>query len=62
MPPQILENCVKDVMREQKLPKSRAFAICTASQQKAGILKAGSSELTEKGKKRQAVLSATRRQ
>lgn len=57
--PGILDNCVSDVMRKQGLSKSRAFGICTASQQKAGILKSGSSELTEKGKKRQSVLAAT---
>ena len=60
-PPQILDNCVKDVMRKQGLPRARAFGICTASQQKAGILKEGTNELTEKGKKRQAALTATKR-
>lgn len=61
MPPTILDNCVSDIMRKQGLSKSRAFGICTATQQKAGILKAGTNELTEKGKKRQSVLAATRR-
>ncbi len=56
--PRILDNCISDIMREQGLPRSRAFAICTASQQKAGILKPGSQELTVRGRKRQTALAA----
>lgn len=47
--PEILKHCVGQVGKEKG--KSRAFAICTASLQKAGILKKGTQELTAKGKK-----------
>jgi len=59
--PQILDSCVEDVMKKQSLPKSRAFAICTAQLQKAGILKGGTQELTKKGGKRQSALAAIRK-
>lgn len=57
--PQILKDCIKDLMKKGKT-KSSAFGICTDSLQKAGILKAGTQELTERGKKRQAVLAGVK--
>lgn len=51
--PEILKHCVAAVGKEKG--KDAAFAICTASLQKAGILKKGSGkELTAKGKKAEA--------
>ena len=48
--PAILDRCVSKV--KGKVGESRAFAICTASLQKAGILKKGTQKLTDKGRKR----------
>ena len=55
--PKILDSCVKSVMKKG-MPRSRAFAICTAQLQKSGVFKKGTQELTDKGKRRN-VLSTT---
>lgn len=61
MPPEILDSCVsKNVAKG--MSKSRAFAICTSSLQDAGILKQGSQDLTDKGRKRSNTLSAMSRE
>lgn len=41
--PQKLKRCVLDVMKQGKT-QSSAYAICTASLQKAGVMKKGSSK------------------
>lgn len=48
--PTMLKHCVADVAGKQGGDTHRAFAICTASLQKAGELKAGSNTATKKGK------------
>lgn len=58
-PPQILDSCVEKVMKSGK-SKSSAFGICTSQLQKSGVLKSGTQELTDKGKRRSALLSAMR--
>jgi hypothetical protein len=45
-----MERCVVDVMAQGK-SRDAAFAICTASLQKAGQFEPGSNKLTAKGKK-----------
>ena len=50
--PKILERLVSQ-LEAKGTPKSKAYAIATATQQKAGNLKKGTQELTPKGKKRQ---------
>lgn len=47
--PAALDKCVI-ALRKQGKSEARAFAICTASLQRAGILKKGSQKLTKKGK------------
>lgn len=49
--PKRLANCVTDVAPRYDRDTQRAFAICTSSLQKAGVLKPGTNELTAKGKK-----------
>ncbi len=55
--PKVLEDCVKRVMTQGR-SKSSAFAICTASLQKSGSLKKGTQELTDRGRKRNAMSKA----
>lgn len=45
--PKQLDDCVKKLKRQGK-SESQAFAICTASLQKAGVLKKGSHKLNKK--------------
>ena len=59
--PKILDDCVASSVRDGAT-KSQAFARCTASLQKAGILKKGTQELTQKGKRRQVQRAAQTRQ
>lgn len=49
--PKILDQAVKQIMSKGK-SKSSAYAIATASLQKAGDLKKGSQKATKKGVKR----------
>lgn len=48
--PTPLKHCVVKVAAKHGGDTSRAFAICTASMQKAGVLKKGTKTLTAKGK------------
>lgn len=48
--PTMLKHCVADVAGKHGGDTQRAFAICTASLQKAGELKPGSNVATKKGK------------
>ena len=57
--PKILERLVGQ-LQAKGMPKSQAYAIATAQQQKAGNLKKGTQELTEKGAKRQEMGAAGR--
>ena len=59
--PKILDDCVDRVMKDQGFSKSRAFAICTSSLQKAGTLKKGTQDLTKKGQSRSALRGAMNR-
>jgi len=47
-------------MKKEGVSRRRAFAIATAGLQKAGDLKSGSQELTEKGRRRNAMTRAER--
>lgn len=47
-----LRRCVADVAKKNDGDTSKVFAICTASLQKAGVLKKGTHKLTKKGRKR----------
>jgi hypothetical protein len=54
--PKILDKLV--IAAEKKgVPKAMAYGMAVASLQKAGILKTGSMELTEKGKKMNTLLT-----
>lgn len=57
--PKILER-LKNQLQAKGMPKAKAYAVATKTLQKAGDLKAGSTELTAKGKKRQAMGAAGR--
>jgi len=57
--PKILERLVGQ-LKKKGMPESSAYAIATKQQQKAGNLKPGSQELTDKGAKRQAMGAAGR--
>lgn len=52
--PKILERLVNQ-LQAKGMPKSQSYAVATSQQQKAGNLKPGTSELTAKGAKRQAM-------
>ncbi len=58
--PKILDDCVESAMRGGST-KSQAFAQCTASLQKAGVLKKGTQDLTDKGNKRSNFRSAMKK-
>ncbi len=58
--PRILDSCVQKKIKEG-MDKSQAFAVCTSSLQDAGILKRGTSELTEKGKRRNTIIKSMKR-
>ena len=49
--PAILDRCVKHVMAKGGT-KQKGFAVCTATLQKAGIMKRGTRKLTAKGRRR----------
>lgn len=55
--PKILDSCVESVRKKGK-SESSAFAICNAQLQRSGVFKSGSQELTEKGKRRSALVGA----
>jgi hypothetical protein len=57
--PKILERLVSQ-LKAKGMPENKAYAVATAQQQKAGNLKAGTTELTPKGAKRQAMGAAGR--
>lgn len=48
--PQVLRHCVAQVAAKNQGDVSKAFAICTAGLQKAGVLKSGSKTLSKKGR------------
>lgn len=50
--PQVLRHCVAAVAAKSGGDVSKAFAICTAGLQKAGVLKGGSQKLSKKGRGR----------
>jgi hypothetical protein len=52
--PDLVRHCVAAVAKQYGGDTSKAFAICVASLQKAGYLKAGTMELTAAGKKKEA--------
>lgn len=52
--PKILERLVSQ-LEAKGMPKSKAFAVATSQQQKAGNLKKGTQELTPQGARRQAM-------
>ena len=59
--PKILEDAVESIMRENpKMKKGAAYAIATKTLQKAGDLKEGTVEATEKGKRKAEESSKTR--
>ena len=59
--PAILEDAVKSIMKENPdMKKGAAYAIATKTLQKAGDLKKGTVEATEKGKRRGEMSKATR--
>jgi len=59
--PDILDDAVKSIMRENpKMDKSSAYAIAVSTLQKAGDLKKGTYESTEKGKRRAEMSKASR--
>lgn len=57
--PKILERLVSQ-LKAKGMPTSQAYAVATSQQQKAGNLKPGTQELTDKGYKRQAMGAAGR--
>lgn len=57
--PKILERLVSQ-LKAKGMPESQAYAVATAQLQKAGNLKAGTQELTDKGAKRQEMGAAGR--
>lgn len=57
--PKILERLVSQ-LEAKGMSKSKAFAVATSSLQKAGDLKPGSQQLTEKGEVRQKMGAAGR--
>ena len=54
--PKILDKLV-NAAEKKGVPKAMAYGMAVASLQKAGILKTGSMELTEKGKKMNTLLT-----
>ena len=50
--PQVLRHCVAQVAAKNGGDVSKAFAICTAGLQKAGVLKRHTRDLTKKGRAR----------
>jgi hypothetical protein len=63
--PKILDRCVERLMdnpdftpKDGTDKRDSAYAVCVASLQKAGILKKGTTELTDKGKDREAEMAA----
>ena len=59
--PAILEDAVKSIMKENPdMKKGAAYAIATSTLQKAGDLKKGTVEATEKGKHRGEMSKKTR--
>ena len=59
MPPPIRERLVQQ-LKAKGMPEAKANAIATFQLQKAGDLKAGSTEMTAKGKERTAMGAAGR--
>lgn len=57
--PKLLERLVSQ-LKAKGMSESQAFAVATKSLQKAGDLKPGTQDLTEKGAKRQAMGAAGR--
>jgi hypothetical protein len=57
--PKLLERLVSQ-LRAKGMDESKAYAIATSKLQKSGSLKAGTQELTSKGKKRQEMGAAGR--
>lgn len=57
--PKLLDRVVSQ-LQAKGMPKSKAFAVGTASLQKSGSLKPGTQNLTAKGKKREAMGAAGR--
>lgn len=57
--PKLLDRTVSQ-LKAKGMPESRAYAIATATHQKAGNFKPGSQELTAKGAKRQSMGAAGR--
>ena len=47
--PKVLDDCVSKV-KARGVSENRAFAICTASLQDAGVLRKGTQKLAAKGK------------
>jgi len=59
--PQILDDAVKSIMKENPdMKKGAAYAIATKQLQKSGDLKEGSNQATEKGKRRGEMSKAER--
>jgi len=63
--PKILDRCHSRLMADSdftpqdgKTKSESAYAVCTASLQKAGLVKKGTSELTDKGRQREAEMMA----
>lgn len=57
--PAIFDRLVSQ-LQAKGMPKARSYAVANSQLQKAGILKKGSQQLTEKGKKRQEMGAAGR--
>jgi len=57
--PKILERLVSQ-LKAKGMPENKAYAVATSQQQKAGNLKKGTQELTEKGARRQGMGAAGR--
>lgn len=57
--PNILDSAVKQINAKIH-SKSKAYAIATSALTKAGVLKPGTTQLTPKGKKRNAMTKAQR--
>ena len=63
--PKLLDRCHSRLMadpdftpQDGKTKSASAFAVCTASLQKAGLVKKGTNELTDKGRQREAEMMA----
>ena len=57
--PEILDRLVQQ-LRDKGMDRDRAFAVATSQLQKHGVLKKGSQELTDKGKKRNSMTAGER--